>query len=351
MSSSRRTKVVLALAASMAVASSAWAGGAQATDQGAARSGGNVASHAVNKSFARAAAKATRHYWTPQRMANATPYNPRPQGKSGGAAATTTSTGRKVSVAPTAGALGIPSGIEPASASAVPRPYTNLPDRLNVKIFFTKFSGGNFVCSGTIVNSTTKRMVNTAGHCVADGEASHRFHHNFLVVPAYSSSTNGSAPYGKYTARTVTTRTEWLNFGNFKQDLGYIITNDMNGVRIVNRLGGQGSTFNAARNQQWRAYGYPQAAPFNGFSQFVCPSGRLADDNPSTRSGPLTIRISCNMTGGASGGGWLINLSSAGLGNTNGLNSYKYGNQPNFMYGPYFGSEALSLFNHAVSLG
>jgi len=147
---------------------------------------------------------------------------------------------------------------------------------------------------------------------------------------------------------------EWHSFSNFKQDVGYIIVNDRNGQRIVNRLGGQGSRFNVSRDQQFRAYGYPQASPFNGFNQYVCPSKRLANDTPGSRPGPQTMRISCNMTGGSSGGGWLI-AESGGLGFVNSVNSYKYVSGPkanaNHMYGPYFGNEALDLFNFTVGLG
>jgi hypothetical protein len=174
-----------------------------------------------------------------------------------------------------------------------------------------------------------------------------------VVVPAYSSTCEGcgDAPYGRWTARTLTTTGEWHSFGNFKQDVGFIITNDLSGRRIVNYLGGQGSRFNVSRAQSFRSYGYPQAPPFNGFNQYMCPSLRLGDDNPAIfRPGPNTIRISCNMTGGSSGGGWLI-AESGGLGYVNSVNSYKYSNDPNSMYGPYFGNEALSLFNFTVGLG
>ncbi|MBA3372542.1 MAG: hypothetical protein H0T98_03340 [Euzebyaceae bacterium] len=287
-------------------------------------------------------------------MANAKPVKLRaPTAGSSTTAATAASTGPRVSVAPATGALG-GNGAVAQAAAALARPYTNLPDRLNVKIFFSQASGGNFVCSGTIANSTTKRMVSTAGHCVSNGAGA--FHRNVVVVPGYSSRCDGcgDAPYGRWTARELTTLTEWHSFSNFKQDVGYIIVNDRNGQRIVNRLGGQGSRFNVSRDQQFRAYGYPQASPFNGFNQYVCPSKRLANDTPGSRPGPQTMRISCNMTGGSSGGGWLI-AESGGLGFVNSVNSYKYVSGPkanaNHMYGPYFDNEALDLFNFTVGLG
>jgi hypothetical protein len=336
----------------VAVTSTAATASGEAAMAGPAGGTSNVSSG----SFTAGQAAGADRYWTPARLAGAKPYVPTGRPAAGPAAVADTTTGTPTSVAPAA-APGAPAASpQPLAAASVPRPYTNLPDRLTVKIFFTKATGGNFVCSGTIVNSTTKRMVDTAGHCVSDGAG--RFHLNFLVVPGYSSQCNGcgDAPFGRWTARTVTTTTEWHNFSNFKQDLGYIVTNDLNGQRIVNALGGHGSQFNLPRSQQWLAYGYPAAAPFNGFNQYVCPSGRLADDNPNpARPGPLAIRIACNMTGGSSGGGWIINQSTAGLGSVNGHNSYKYVSGPlanvNHMYSPYYGNEALSLFNFTVGLG
>jgi hypothetical protein len=266
--------------------------------------------------------------------------------------------GAPASVAPVAGSVPVTSTPELQHATSVARPYTNLPDRLNGKVFFT-MNGLNYVCSGTVVNSTNKDMVDTAGHCVSDGFGT--FVYNWVFVPAYSSGKtkcNTAAtcyPYGRWTARTLATRAEWHNFSNLKQDLGYGVLNTLNGRHIVNYLGGQGSTFNQSRTQTWKDYGYPQAAPFNGYDQKLCTSGRLANDNPEpTRPGPLTLRIHCNMTGGSSGGGWIVRMNSSGLGYVNSHNSYRYVSGPlansDRMYGPYFGNEALSLYNYAKTL-
>ena len=48
------------------------------------------------------------------------------------------------------------------------------------------------------------------------------------------------------------------------------------------------------------------------------------------------------MTGGSSGGAWL-RWFDGNWGYINGLNSYKYNNDPNTMYSPYFGDAASSL--------
>jgi V8-like Glu-specific endopeptidase len=193
------------------------------------------------------------------------------------------------------------------------------------------------------VNSENKSIVWTAGHCVHDGSGG-QFVRNWIFVPAYSSSFNGQEPFGRWTAKELWTTTEWANNGNFRQDLGAVVLNRLNNQLIVDRIGGQGIAFNLARNQNFSSFGYPAASPFNGFDQFRCNSPRLADDFPAG-VGPATIKIDCNMTGGSSGGGWLINIASNGLGYVNGLNSYRYSTTPNNLFGPYFGNEALSLYN------
>jgi V8-like Glu-specific endopeptidase len=264
--------------------------------------------------------------------------------------------GPEVTVSGTKGSLPTGnSGPEPRLiATAVPRPYTNLPDRLNGKVFFTKTTGGNFVCSGTVVNnSTSKDLVWTAGHCVADN-VSHTFHKNWIFVPAFASASASSTsrPYGTWTARTLATKSAWINTTSpqFKLDLGVAVLNPLNGKHIVNQLGSQGIKFNSSAQQNYNAFGYPQASPFNGLSQFRCNSALLARDNPGG-TGPLAMKINCDMTGGASGGGWLIQLNATtGLGFIASHNDYKYNNDPNHMYGPYLGNDALQLYNFAATL-
>ena len=55
------------------------------------------------------------------------------------------------------------------------------------------------------------------------------------------------------------------------------------------------------------------------------------------------MAIRCDMTGGSSGGGWIVG------GNVYSVNSYGYLTQPNVMYGPYQGSVAQQLYTSAGS--
>jgi hypothetical protein len=92
------------------------------------------------------------------------------------------------------------------------------------------------------------------------------------------------------------------------------------------------------RSQHYLSHGYPAAPPFNGERHWICDSTLATSDNSAS---PATMGIGCDMTGGSSGGGWIVgsNLYS--------VNSYGYSNQPNVMYGPYIDSVAQSLYTAA----
>ncbi|MGH8900614.1 MAG: hypothetical protein ACRDYA_02795 [Egibacteraceae bacterium] len=298
-------------------------------------------------------AQAATEFWTPQRMKQAKPAMPTLRGKPrpSGPSAQSSPSGPAVKINPAVSASHKATEAPEASeapvalhATTVSRPYTEDPDRLNGKVFFTS-EGGLFMCSGTVINSENKSIVWTAGHCVHEGQGG-KFHKNWMFVPAYSSSSDDHRPYGTWTARELLTRAEWASNSNFRQDLGAAVVKRLDKQRIVDVLGGQGIAFNQPRSQRFSAFGYPAAPPFNGFLQWRCNSRHLDNDFP-TGIGSATLEIHCNMTGGSSGGGWLIDIGSNGLGLVNGLNSYRYGSTPDNLFGPYHGDEALRLYNAA----
>lgn len=307
---------------------------------------GNVSSPKVRDVAARRVAS----YWTPERMAAAEPY---PVHRSAG-----TPAGRVT----TSGKVGRPMTVEPVragstgrvgqAATKVPRPYTNYPDKLVTKIFFVGADGGNYVCSGTIVNSDNKSMISTAGHCVAD-ESLQQWHSNWLVVPAYASKNakTDKGPYGTWVAHSATTRASWFWEANWNEDIGFLVVKKKKGKSIVQKLGAQGIKFNQDREQKFKDFGYPAAAPFDGMSQWLCASPYMKDDpgyDPAA-GGPAPMGIACDMTPGSSGGGWLIKMKK-GLGFVNSVNSFKYIEgplaDPNTMYGPYFGDGAKELYRY-----
>ena len=214
-----------------------------------------------------------------------------------------------------------------ASAFQPGYPYYSFTARTAGKVFFTDTSDGlNYVCSATIVNSEGKDSVWTAGHCVHGGQG-RNWHANWVFVPSYS---NGWAPYGYWSARQLWTTANWANSSDLASDMGVAIMNTNFGWRIVDYLGGQGITWNQSKRIGVTAFGYPAASPFNGETLWAC-GGTTFPEWEFLWWSAETLGLSCDMTGGSSGGGWLAFFNGSS-GYLNGNNSYKYNNDPNTMY-------------------
>lgn len=257
-------------------------------------------------------ASSIKGYWTADRMRSAKPAEQRFGGSAPGQA--------KKQAAPW-------------TSAEVTTPYTQAPTSTHGKVFFT-LGGSDYVCSGTALLSGNKSVVWTAGHCVNEGPGA--FATNWQFVPAYK---DGSAPLGVYTAENLFAPTAWANSGDFSYDLGAAVVGPASGTALTDRVGGRGIAFNYSRSQSYQSYGYPAAPPFTGERLWRCNSPLQTQD---TSANPATLGIGCDMTGGSSGGGWVVGSSVYSV------NSYGYNNQPDVMYGPYQGSVAQSLYNAAA---
>jgi hypothetical protein len=81
----------------------------------------------------------------------------------------------------------------------------------------------------------------------------------------------------------------------------------------------------------------PGVAPYDGAKLIYC-SDRTFDD------------FLMSKDQGSSGGPWFQNFTeSTGLDIQNSVNSFKYNFAPNWMFGPYFGSEAQAVYQAAQS--
>lgn len=207
-------------------------------------------------------------------------------------------------------------------------------------MFFT-YQGRTASCSGDAVTSTNKSTVVTAGHCVKlDGA----WHTDWVFVPGYK---DGDRPYGTWTASKTLSTPQWTASEDLNYDVGAAVVNPVDGKKLVDTVGGQGIAFNQARGQSMYAFGYPAAAPYDGSKLTYC-SGTVIDDFLQSSD----LGLDCDMTGGSSGGPWFLNFGeSAGTGIQNSVNSFKY-NLPflsDYMFGPYFGTDAQNLYNTAQS--
>ncbi|WP_433326622.1 trypsin-like serine peptidase [Spirillospora sp. CA-294931] len=205
------------------------------------------------------------------------------------------------------------------------------------RVFFS-YQGRTASCSGDAVTSANKSAVMTAGHCVKLEGA---WHKDWVFVPGYN---NGERPHGTWTASKTLATTQWAASEDINYDVGAAIVNPLDGKRLTDVVGGQGIAFNQPRGQRMYAFGYPAAAPYDGSKLIYC-SGTVINDFLLSRG----IGMNCNMTGGSSGGPWFLTFNEAdGTGIQNSVNSFKYNFLPNYMFGPYFGADAQSVYNQAA---
>jgi len=216
------------------------------------------------------------------------------------------------------------------------------PVRSHGKVFFTIPEGsesGDYVCSGTLVESNSLSVVWTAGHCVFDSQFGGGFATNWMFVPAYE---DGATPYGEWPALELATTPEWKN-ANINHDFGAaVITRAGNGQGLESIIGARPIAFNQPASQNYEAFGYPASfdvlspgtIEFDGEREYSCRSPLFARDSGN----PQPIAIECDMTGGSSGGGWV------GGGAVLSVSSYKYATQPQLLYGSYQGNSAQDLY-------
>ena len=224
----------------------------------------------------------------------------------------------------------------PFNQHEVLTPYTTYPYCTIGKLFFNQ-NGGSWVASAASIGNSA---IWTAGHCVHAGNNSPSgWSTNLVFVPAYK---DGVAPFGKFTAKQLFCRTNWYAHGNpggLFEDMGAGILNPLNGRTLSQVVGWLGFAWNFPRNQVWTSLGYPAEAPFNGQRMFQ-DTAAYANDG-SVPGSPATIGIGCSMTGGCSGGPWVMGFGSTNY--VNGHNSYRPNSQPLEIYSPYFGDNAHSL--------
>jgi hypothetical protein len=226
-------------------------------------------------------------------------------------------------------------GGKPSKTSQYPftRYEPSVYPAMHGKVFFTD-SGVNYVCSGTALTSQNQSVVWTAGHCVNEGPGA--YFTNWAFVPAYK---DGARPYGTWAARTLLTTEAWRTRGDFGYDEGAaVVSRNAANQTLTSLVGGRGIAFGQARDQRYLAHGYPAASPFTGGRMYICDAYKALDDN---NANPPTLGIGCDMTGGSSGGGWVVGNDVLSV------TSYGYQTLKNVLFGPYQGSVAQNLFNSA----
>jgi V8-like Glu-specific endopeptidase len=284
-----------------------------------------------------ATAREALRFWTPARMRRARPLNmPRPEG--GGLARQSAA---EAEVDPV---RGLESDARARSEFAAVADPTAPEFRQNGVIFIVLPGGfGLGRCSGTSVNAPNRSVVITAGHCVNEGGPGHWFNQDWVFVPGYH---DGVRPFGVFVAKWLGATSPWVNGGSENADVGAaVVSRNERGQRLGAAVGGDDIAWNLPPNQVFDVHGYPVEKPFDGATQRLC-SGTpfLGHDLASFLwPGPLNLALTCDVTGGASGGGWTIH------GNVlNGVTNYGYGDDSSTDFGAYFGEAVHALYARAA---
>lgn len=201
------------------------------------------------------------------------------------------------------------------------------------KLFFRTPSGQNKYCSASAINSESKRLVLTAGHCLHEGGGGD-WMQNVAFVPAYS---QGNRPYGTFPWRVMTTFTAWIDNSDRKRDVGMVVTApNESGQILVSTVGGHGFSINPSRQTYVHVVGYPGNRD-GGEIQWNCWG---TTSRWSLFDGGL--KLSCGWEGGSSGSPWLRDYQSNGLGYAMGV-LHGFAGADN--YSPYFDNAVGDMYD------
>jgi V8-like Glu-specific endopeptidase len=270
------------------------------------------------------AARDARQFWTPARMRQAKPVEVQAPG---GALPAASGSGGGASLSSAFGEVG---------------DSTSTESRWNGVIFFS-VHGALGRCSGTSVDAPNASVVITAAHCVNSGGPWGRWYRDdWVFVPGYR---YGQRPFGVFPAVWLDTTRPWRRSGSENFDVGAaVVARNERGERLADAVGGTGIAWGLKARQTFDVHGYPAAPPFDGETQRLCPQTPFLGHDPQSflTPGPLNLAVDCDVTGGASGGGWTIRGDVL-----NGVTNYGYGDDPATDFGAYFGKEVGRLYGRA----
>ncbi|TDC43741.1 hypothetical protein E1258_32125 [Micromonospora sp. KC207] len=337
----RRVATVAASAALVAATVLVGTGPAQAAPGGGTSGGASVSTVAATTSTtARSgltAAQQASDYWTKERMRTAISADVLVE-KAGAV------TGK--GLGPTGAARSVPPAA-PTVAPAASRAKSLASGDIGANVaasttvgkvfFYNPADGRNYVCSAGAVNSSSKLLVMSAGHCVHGGRGG-QWMQNWIFVPLYN---YGAEPYGRWSAKYLTTFNAWINDSNLERDVSYItVYPNAAGQRLVNVVGGNGLSVNYSYTQAVTILAYPAAPPYDGGWQQYCQGTTY---RPGSE---YKIALNCGFTGGSSGAVWL-RLYNDAYGYVNGVMSTL--NSAGVNKSPYFDTAVMDAYNSVAA--
>jgi hypothetical protein len=215
----------------------------------------------------------------------------------------------------------------------VPNPATP-PHTVDGKLYGKMKGFGAYECSATSVDAPNRNLIMTAGHCVAE-PSTRGIASKLAFIPSYQ---DGNRPFGTWVFDRIVVLRSWRRNRNFNFDVAAVELAPQNGVNLEDAVGGVPVATRLPADQTYYAVGYPENFD-DGQTMRYCLSGFEGyDPHPITR-GPRPIAMGCDMSFGASGGGWFV-----GDGSLNSVTSFGYDDHPDIQYGPYFGMKAAQVY-------
>ncbi len=239
--------------------------------------------------------------------------------------------------------------------------------------------GSGYVCSGAVADDgdTTGKasIVLTAAHCVndqteADGSGWAR---NWIFIPDFDTKSNLSTSdcasvetvYGCWTAQALVAHEGFTTAGGFsteatQYDFAFAVVGaggKGGGQQLDDVVGGYRLSFDLDSKARLSAFGYPAAGRYSGNDLTYCSGSPVTDPYNGVSGARDNWGLACKMTGGSSGGPWLITettsdavdstLNASGNGGTLGsLNSYGYFGV-RYMFGPVLDANAKAVYEVA----
>ncbi len=201
-------------------------------------------------------------------------------------------------------------------------------------------------CSGTAVHSGNQSVVFTAAHCIRGGGQGGNWEKDrWTFIPAYR---YGQRPFGVFPAKWLDTTKQWRASGSENFDVGAaVVGRNQRGETLGEAVGGAGIAWNLKPQQTFDVHGYPAEEPFDGETQRICPATPFIGHDPDSFlfPGPLNLAVTCEVNGGASGGGWIIDGDTL-----NGVTNYGYFDDTSPDFGAYFGNEVARLYGRATKV-
>jgi hypothetical protein len=226
------------------------------------------------------------------------------------------------------------------------------------RVLFT-MDGSNWVCSGAAANDGRGDMsvVLTAAHCAYDNEnkapaTNWMFFPEFDTIPDYDCY---DAVYGCWTAERLVVHGGYANQNGFtstatQHDWAFAVMRPggkQDEQRELDSLGSYPISFTSySSGTTQSAFGYPAGGSYSPGHELAYCHGSAGFDRWNANT---TYRLSCNMTGGSSGGPWFVGFDATGnTGTLSSLNSYGYSGVQ-AMHGPKFNAKTQATWNAAVS--